>query len=236
MLMVDTAPPKPPVLRSIRSSLSAADIEALERRANEITDSFEDRRCAEVFPEVSPQWHVVTVLPGQERTAANKLSERRFGVYLPESEHTEIRRGRKVDLRRLLIPGYVFVFAWDVDRQVDRIRNCDGVRGLLFVNGRIAVIPDRIIDRVRARENFERPLKGITGITLASDTVKKPKRCWRKSRKEENPLEAKDNEIIGVHSYSPFLEEQRTAAAGDEQVSAFHKALCLALNVTPESA
>lgn len=235
MLMVEHGPAKPPALRSIRSSLSAADIEELERRANEIAASFEDRRCAEVFPEVSPHWHVVMVLPGQERVAADKLSDRRFGVYLPESEHVEVRRGRKVEIKRLMIPGYVFVFVWDVDRQIDRIRACDGVRGMLFINGRVAIIPDAVIDDVRIAENRERPLPFV--VTAGSDAAppKKAKRYWRKTRKAEDQATNHDNDIISVHSYSPFIEDLRNAA-GDPGVSAFHKALGLALNVPPESA
>lgn len=237
MLMAFTERPK---LQLIGSALSAQDFAFIERRALEISAQLEGRtgkRTAEVFPDVTPHWHVVTVLPGQERTAADDLSDRCFGVYLPESEHTEIRRGRKVDLKRLMLPGYVFVFVWDVDRHVDRIRACDGVRGLLFINGKVAIVPDALIDRVRRVENYYRPLKGLTPETDGA-TAKKPKRCWRKKRKVEGWVDAQqqwDNEIVSVHSYSPFLEELR-AAANDQQASAFHKALGLALQVPPESA
>lgn len=215
-------------LLKISSALTPEAFAYIERRALEISARFDDRRerNAEIFPDVRPHWHVITVLPGKERAAADDLSDRRFGVYLPESEHTEVRRGRRVDLRRLMIPGYVFVFVWDVDRHVDRIRSCDGVRGLLFINGRVAVLPDALINRLRARENAERPLKGLT-------MAKKQKRCWRKTRRDDDVIERSD-EVIGVHAYSPFIEDLR-AAETDDEVSAFHNALGIALNVPPES-
>lgn len=230
--MLDMATEK---LRPISTAVSPADFRFIERRALEIAakfDSERNERNAEIFPDVTPHWHVATVLPGKERTAADDLSDRCFGVYLPESENTEIRRGRKVDFKRLMVPGYVFVFVWDVDRHVDRIRACDGVRGLLFVNGRVAIVPDLLIDRIRAVENYYRPLKGLIS---ASDPVKKLKRCWRKQRRPSEQPQDHDAEVIGVHSYSPYLEDLRTAA-NDEQTGAFHKALSLALNVHPESA
>lgn len=194
---------------------------ALSRRALEISESLETRqpqRYAEVFPDVTPHWHVATVLPGRERTAAEDLSDRRFGVYLPESEHKEVRRGRVIDLKRLMLPGYVFVFVWDVDRHIDRIRACEGVRGLLFRNGCVAIVPDRLIDRVREAENRERPLR------MTVEVVKKRKRQSRMCMEERDVT---DNDIVGVHSYSPFAEALRSESEG-ERLSAFHKAMGLA--------
>jgi transcription antitermination factor NusG len=224
-------------LRPISTAFSAQDFAFIERRALEIAAQFDverRERNAEVFPDVTPHWHVVTVLPGKERAAADDLSERCFGIYLPESEHTEIRRGRKIELKRLMIPGYVFVFVWDVDRHIDRIRACDGVRGLLFMDGRVVIVPDMLINRIRARENAERPLKGLT---TSSEPAKKAKRCWRKTRKVDGKAEGNGDEVIGVHSYNPFLEELRKAASqSDEKLGAFHKALNAALHGSPESA
>lgn len=225
-------------LRPISSALSREDFAFIERRALEISASLEWRRpqrYAEIYEGVTPHWHVVMVLPGQERTAAEDLSERRFGVYLPESEHVEIRRGRRREVMRLMIPGYVFVFVWDVDEHLDRIRACDGVRGLLFMNGQALIVPDAEINKVRVAENRERPLKGLS--SEGHEPSKKPKRCWRKKRKSESSedVNGQDNHIIGVHSWSPFLEELRNAK-DDEQVGAFHRALAAALCLPAESA
>lgn len=213
-------------LRPIASALSPEDFAFIERRALAIAatlDGLHVKRNAEVYPGVTPHWHVATVMPGQERAAADDLSERCFGIYLPESEDVEVRRGRRVEIKRLMLPGYVFVFVWDVDRHMDRIRACDGVRGMLFLNGRVAIVPDGMIDRIRMVENQYRPLKG-----LVQEPTKKQKRCWRKSRiaKLVEQAEAEANEIVSVHSYSPFIEALRQNS-DEERVSAFHKALGL---------
>lgn len=208
-------------LRPISSAMSPEVFAELSRNALAISARLDGRnamRNAEVYPGVTPHWHVVTVLPGQERTAADDLSERCFGVYLPESEHTEIRRGRKVDLKRLMLPGYVLVFVWCVDRHMERIRACDGVRGLLMVNGQAAIVPDRLVDRVRAAENRERPLK------MRVEVIKGRRRHSRTVIEERDVT---DNDIVGVHSYSSMIEALRAENEAD-RLGAFHKAMMLA--------
>ncbi|NEV80101.1 hypothetical protein DYI24_23990, partial [Rhodopseudomonas sp. BR0C11] len=127
---------------------------------------------AEIVPNVKGAWYVVETMPGEERIAAAWLCARRFGVYLPEFEVTEIRRGRKVDAVRRMFPGYVFVFVWDIEAHFVRILACPGVRGVMMTQSapaacdvavyrvrgglRPAAVPDEIIDRVRAVENYLR--------------------------------------------------------------------------------
>jgi transcription antitermination factor NusG len=215
-----------PKLQPIVSAFTPEVFAELSRKALEISESLETRqpqRYAEVYPDVTPHWHVATVLPGRERAAAEDMSDRRFGVYLPESEFIVVRRGRKFETTRLMLPGYVLVFVWDVDRHMERIRACEGVRGMLFHDGRVAIVPDRLVDKVREAENRERPLKGL----ISAAPVKKQKRCWRKSRRSEGDRAAEAvDEIMAVHSYSPFIEALRQEADGD-RLSAFHKALGL---------
>lgn len=212
-----------PKLQPIAQAFTPEVFADLARRALVISESLETRqpnRFAEVFPDVMPHWHVATVMPGRERTAAEDLSDRRFGVYLPESEHTEIRRGRKVDFKRLMLPGYVLVFVWDIDRHMERIRACEGVRGMLFVDGRVAIIPDRLVDRIRVVENRERPLKAMVEVV-------KHKKRWRQSQKTLEERNIGDNDILSVSSYSPFAEALRQESE-TERLSAFHKAIGLA--------
>lgn len=207
-------------LRPISSAMSPEVWADLAKRALAISarlDAHQRTRFAEVYPDVTPHWHVVTVLPGQERTAAEELADRCFGVYLPESEHVEVRRGRKRDVKKLMLPGYVPIFVWDVDRHMGRIRACDGVRGVLMFSGRAAIVPDALIDRIRRAENFDRPLRM---------TVEVIKRRKRQSRKFLEERDVSDTDIIGVHAYSPYLEELRSESEA-ERLSAFHKAMGL---------
>lgn len=175
---------------------------------------------AEIVPGTGANWHAVIPAPAHERVAAAHLVARGFGIYLPEIDVTIIRRGRKVDLVRLLIPGYLFVYVWDIARHVNRIRACPGVMDFLKADGQIRVIPWSMIDQLRVIENQERPL------SLPMDEVIKPrKKRWRRSRKE---IQAVPAEIIGIHAYSPMMEEMRQAGIDDAaRISAFNKALGL---------
>lgn len=220
MLMMATHDEQPQ-LRPLSSAMTPEVFAELSRKALAISATLDGRnamRNAEVYPGVTPHWHVVTVLPGQERKAADDLGDRCFGVYLPESEHTEVRRGRKVDLKRLMLPGYVLVFVWDVDRHMDRLRACDGVRGLLMFGGKAAIVPDRLVDRVREAENRERPLK------LRVEVIKGRRRHSRTVIQERDLT---DDDIVGVHSYSSMIEALRAENEVD-RLSAFHKAMMLA--------
>lgn len=215
----------------IESALNPKMREEIERRALEIVASIEGqhrRRNAEVYAGVSPRWHVVLAGPGQERTAAKNLSERAFGVYLPESEHVEIRRGRVVELKRLMLPGYLFVFVWDIDAHIDRIKACEGVRGVLIVNGQVAILSDHMINEVRKAENGERPLRVMVEV------VKRKKR-HRRSHKAMQEVDVRENDIVAVHSYSPFIEALRQES-DVVRLDAFHKAMGLPLEARAESA
>lgn len=211
-----------PQLRPLSSAMTPEVFAELSRKALAISatlDGRNARRNAEVYAGVTPCWHVVMALPGQERTAADDMSDRAFGVYLPESEHTEVRRGRKVDLKKLMLPGYVLVFVWDMERHHGRICACEGVRGVLMINGRAAIVPDRYVDIIRKAENRERPLRALVEV------VKKKKR-WRQSQKTLEERDVTDNDILSVHSYSPDIEAMR-ADADTERLSAFHRAIGL---------
>lgn len=208
-------------LRPIAPAISAEDFAIIEQRALDIQARLEDRRPqrnAEIFPGVTPLWHVVMTQPGQERTASDELQDRGFGIYLPESEFTEVRRGRKIDGKRLMLPGYVLTFVWDVDYHSSRIRVCNGVRDILFVNGRAAIVPDWMVNILRVAENKERPLRTVVEV------VKRRKRQSHKSLKE---IDVTDCDIVGVHAYSPYIEAMR-AEQEAERLSAFHKAIGLA--------
>lgn len=219
LMTMDKELPKP---LPISSALSRADFDLISRRAIEIQRELDAKIGpigAEILTNVKPCWHVLITVPGHEKIALEHLMRRGFGCYLPEREGTEIRRGRKVNFTRLLLPGYLFVFVWDIHHHIDRIRACTGVYDALFINGHAAVIADWEIDRVRAEENRERPLR------MAVE-VNKSKRRWRQSNKATKLVDVHDYDIVSVRSKSAFLDalDQETEA---ERLTAFHKAMGL---------
>lgn len=170
---------------------------------------------AEIVPGITPLWHVIETHPNHERTAASHLIARRFGVFIPETEETIIRRGRRLDVTRLMFTGYIFVFVWSIMKHISRIESCPGVARIIFVDDqpdqprRPAVITDKKIDEIRAVENSKRPLPLI--MTDGMATFTKKKRRWSKKKLEWFELQQKqqrdrDNEVISCRPWSPFQD------------------------------
>lgn len=81
------------------------------------------------------------------RDAETQIAKRCFGLYVPESRETLVRRGRKVDLRRPMFPGYALVFMWLNDGNWNRLIACEGVISM------IGALNDEEVDLIRAVEN-----------------------------------------------------------------------------------
>ena len=158
-----------------------------------------DPRHAEMVSNIVPKWHVVETWPHRERKVAAELAARRFGIFVPESEQTVVERGRKIERRSLMFPGYVFVFVWDVLKHRDRIEAVEGVMRLVLITGEDpdnplpAELSDEEIDEIRAVENGERP--------LFTQSRKKGRRKGKR---------AFDNDVVGVHAWSPFQDRLLT--------------------------
>ncbi|MGJ5000558.1 transcription termination/antitermination NusG family protein [Bradyrhizobium sp. HKCCYLRH2060] len=147
-----------------------------------------DPRMAEIPAGVSASWHVLETHPNQEQIAAGHLIGRRFGIYVPETEHDIIRRGRKLHVTRPMFPGYVFVFVWDIGRHWNRIRSIPGVAHIMTMTTedgftRPLVMPDGLIDYIRTVENSERPLIAMADI-VGGKRRRNEKRKGRKHQAE----------------------------------------------------
>jgi transcription antitermination factor NusG len=181
---------------------------------------------AEARPGTTAAWYVVETLPSHERIAAGHLSGRRFGVYVPEVERTEMRAGRKIKAVRPMFPGYLFVFTWGIKDNAGKIMACPGVWRMMLIGDRFAVLPDEAIDVIRAEENKHRPLS----ITIESVSLGKRKyNGWRKIRRENQAQQAiEDNQIVSVRAWSAFTDGLRQAVDGGGRNQILRKILGLA--------
>ena len=177
---------------------------------------------AEIVQGAAAKWYVLTTAANQERLAAAHLIGRRFGVYLPETEERTVHRGRVRDVRRLLFRGYLFLFVWDIERHLRRIRACPGVMGILCREGHPAVLPDAAIDEIREYENSERPIAMPVEVVAGS---KKKKKRWRRSRKPADAVAATDNTIVDVRPWGFRFDEALVSPDEETRISALHKAL-----------
>lgn len=178
---------------------------------------------AEIVEGCSPSWHVFTCLPAHEKIAAGHLVGRRFGIYLPERERQGFTRGRFWKRRSLLLPGYIFVFTWDLLRHKRRIEACPGILHVLMQGQNPAVIPDELINRIRRAENGERPISYDVEV---EQVIRKGRR--RESRKYKKTVLITTDEITAVHSYGwRSGDDELGHDQPERRVSAFHKAMGL---------
>ena len=126
-----------------------------------------DPRMAEVGKGL-PKWCLVEVF---SRDAEKELAKRGFGLYVPEHRFFEVRRGRKVDARKPMFPGYVLVFMWLTDANWGRVAQCDGVKGF------VGPLHDEEVDLIRAVENAQKfPIKPRHSSRIGKAVVKSMKR------------------------------------------------------------
>jgi transcriptional antiterminator RfaH len=94
-------------------------------------------------------WCAARLQPRREALATHCLGLAGYEVYLPRlREHRRIR-GRSVEVRPLLFPGYAFVL---IVLQWSAARYSPGVATLVMNGGGPARVPDHIITEIRSRE------------------------------------------------------------------------------------
>lgn len=162
-------------------------------------------------------WWAVTTLPNHEGIAAAHLIARRFGIYLPQFSHSLMRRGRKVNYTRNMLPGYIFVFVWDISRHWRRILSVPGASGMLP-----RPVPDHMIDDLRGEENKLNP-------EFAMEQVIKYRKRRRQKRQqiivsELTPIVK--GEIVSVHAKSYWTGIETLEP--EQRISKLHIALGLA--------
>src|SRR4051794_18923152 len=94
-------------------------------------------------------WCAARLQPRREALATHCLGLAGYEIYLPRlREHRRIR-GRSVEIRPLLFPGYIFVL---IVLQWHTARYSPGISTLVMNGGGPARVPDRIIAEIRSRE------------------------------------------------------------------------------------
>jgi transcriptional antiterminator RfaH len=94
-------------------------------------------------------WCAARLQPRREALATHCLKLAGFEIYLPRLREHRTVRGRRVEVRPLLFPGYAFVL---IVLQWSAARYSPGVATLVMNGGGPARVPDDIIDEIRSRE------------------------------------------------------------------------------------
>ncbi len=112
-------------------------------------------------------WYAVYTRPRQEALAEQNLGRQGFQVWLPRALRSRRQRGRWRDLVEALFPRYLFI---ELDLQRDNtapIRSTLGVSGLVRRGDWPAVVPDAVIDGLRAAADRQTGLHRLTPRPLA---------------------------------------------------------------------
>lgn len=157
-----------------------------------------DPRAAQIAPGTDPKWYVVEIAG---RDVEDELVKRQFGIYVPEEDETVIVRGRKIDRRVRMFPGYVFVFIWETDENWSRIANTRGVVKIL------GALTDEQIDKIRYCENCARPIV-LQDFEIEQEVMpKKSRKRWRKAKKQ---IVMVRDEVTAVRAWSALEDAVMT--------------------------
>lgn len=123
-------------------------------------------------------WYAIQTNPNCEARAELGLLERGFVAYLPREVrwHRPTRRGKaapeRVRKARPLMIGYLFVGMCGL-QSIYAVRQVDGVRAVVGVNGSPVQIPDRTIQKLLDREErgFFDETRPVRGKHKAGDKV-----------------------------------------------------------------
>jgi transcriptional antiterminator RfaH len=95
-------------------------------------------------------WAAAQLVPQSERLALHTLGLAGYTTYLPRLRENRVSRGRKIETRPPLFPGYAFVL---IELQWHTARWAPGVVRLVMAGAATpATVPDEVIADIRRRE------------------------------------------------------------------------------------
>lgn len=98
-------------------------------------------------------WHAVLCKPRREAVAELNLLNQGYQVFLPRIAIQRRRAGHWVDAVEPLFPRYLFVAAAGEQQSLAPIRSTLGVCGLVRFGSQPAVIPEALVETMRARQD-----------------------------------------------------------------------------------
>ena len=122
---------------------------------------------------MAKRWYIVHAYSNFEKKVAEAIKERAKAagldglieeVLVPSEDVIEVRRGRKIQAERKLLPSYVLVKMEMTDQAFVLIKNTPKVTGFLGADNKATPIPEaeamRLLNQVK--EGVERPKPSVT--------------------------------------------------------------------------
>jgi transcription termination/antitermination protein NusG len=121
---------------------------------------------------MSARWYIVHAYSNFEKKVADQILEKAKtkglahlieNVVVPTERIVELRRGRKIDVDRKFLPGYIMVRAEMTDAIHSLIKNTPKVTGFLGSDSRPVPIPDREAEQMmkQVQDGVERPKPSV---------------------------------------------------------------------------
>lgn len=136
-----------------------AEIEARALEIKELLDRRDGKYFAEIKPDCSAKWHLITTYPSKEDAAAEWLADRGIGVFVPRFAKGAVMRLKDsrtqceeaIDLSdKLIFPGRILAFVWDVLAHWRRIKACPGVCSIMVDDReRPIVVSDAQVSKIQ---------------------------------------------------------------------------------------
>ncbi len=151
---------------------------------------------AEIEPGSTADWYLVSTFPGNDVKAMRWLARRRFGVFRPMQQRQKAHvEGQPIGGMEPVFPGYLFVYAWNIQVMQYRVLNCPGVMAILrTAGGRPIPVnqPDEdghyFIDKLRALAWVYEPRIGRVAQESDRHQQRRPTKLGRKERKTIDKL------------------------------------------------
>ena len=111
------------------------------------------------------QWFVVHTYSGYEQRIKKNLEQRIksmdsggiFQILIPTEEETEVRNGRRREVTKKILPGYVLVQMNMNDQTWNIVRNTPGITGFVGSGNKPSPLPQDEVDRILKQMSTETP-------------------------------------------------------------------------------
>ena len=122
-------------------------------------------------------WTLVISQANKERLATQNISNQGYEYYLPLFREKIVKEGNTTETAKVLFPRYIFV---KIKSQWASLTGTYGVSGLLMDGSSPKIVPERVIEKLKNRENSdgfvvleEKDKLGIGSIVKVSEGVLK---------------------------------------------------------------
>lgn len=108
-----------------------------------------------------PHWFLVRTEMRRENTAMSRLLSQSYDIYFPRISRRVRRKGKRLRQIFPLFPQYLFLRLRTGEQSISPVRSTKGVLGVVKFGSEYAVVPDSIVESLRAKADIRTGLHHI---------------------------------------------------------------------------